>query len=157
LTYSLLRKDTNPVMEKFRKFSLDETGRQPLITSDSSSTSEPIFRIGGKTDPSRFQSRHSQPYIGFGVHDDERSDRLAPRHLEFFDAQRRLLVERMIGSTEPTPPPTIIVMPTGNSSLRSTLSPVHEIAPISPTDPTTPKATIKIKLVIKTFFLKKSG
>lgn len=129
-------------MEKFRKFSLDETGRRNL-TTDPACPSEPIFQIGGKTDPNRFQSRHSQPYVGFGLHDDERSDRLDPRHLEFFNAQRRLLVERMIGSVEP---PTAKALPIPGGNVRPTMSPVHEIAPSSPTDPTTPKAIIKIEV-----------
>ena len=94
---------------------------------------EPSFRIGGKTD--RFTTTDTQFFFRIGFHDDERSDTASPipfnprdRTVGFFDAQRRILMER-IGVSEDfikVPRPAMAVSLSA-TSVRSSLSPVHEV------------------------------
>jgi hypothetical protein len=110
---------------------------------------EPVFWIGGKTDPDRFSTptETEKPFFfRIGFHDDERSDTASPIPFNnrdrdfyysdrsaFFDAQRRILMER-IGVSASTSdilkvPRPIPMMPSNSaSSLRTTLSPVREVA-----------------------------
>ena len=108
---------------------------------------EPVFWIGGKTDPDRFSTptETEKPFFfRIGFHDDERSDTASPipftnrdyyfsDRSAFFDAQRRILMER-IGVTASTseilkvPRPIPMTPSSSASSLRTTLSPVREVA-----------------------------
>ena len=40
---------------------------------------QPVFRIGGKTDPGRFVNQHQHSFLILGFHDEERSDSLEDR------------------------------------------------------------------------------
>lgn len=142
-------------MEKFRKtsennlptFSFEDRTETEKVKKRKSESSlpEPMFRIGGKTDPERFSTTENRFFFRIGFHDDERSDTASPQpgnnrdfyfpdRSAFFDTQRRILMERMVVSATtdllnlPTRP---IIMtsssPASVSSLRTTLSPVREV------------------------------
>ena len=151
-------------MEKFRKtsennlptFSFEERAETEKVKKRKSESSlpEPMFRIGGKTDPERFSTTENRFFFRIGFHDDERSDTASPQpgnnrdfyfpdRSAFFDTQRRILMERMVVSatTDLLKLPRPIIMtsssPASVSSLRTTLSPVREVVTFSPSTPTT--------------------
>jgi hypothetical protein len=97
---------------------------------------EPVFQIGGKTDPDRFSSAEKPFFFRIGFHDDERSDTTSPilfrprDRVGFFDAQRRILMERIGVSGDFIKIPRATMTTSASAtSLRSTLSPVHEVTP----------------------------
>ena len=107
---------------------------------------EPVFRIGGKTDPERFSTTDKQFFIRIGFHDDERSDTSSPIPFKprdrtgFFDAQRRILMERFGVSPDFIKVPRPVMSSSSSSAsasasmlssaaMRSTLSPVREVTP----------------------------
>ena len=122
-----------------------------------SSLPEPMFRIGGKTDPDRFSggSTDNKFFFRIGFHDDERSDTAAPKEFyypdrsAFFDTQRRILMERMVVSATSDllklPKPILVTSSplVSTSTLRTTLSPVKEVVNLVPCTGASTQAPIK--------------
>ena len=171
-------------MEKYRKKSETNLTASEMTSSarsniecekvkkrkSESSLPEPMFRIGGKTDPDRFSGGSSDNKFFFrvGFHDDERSDTASPKEFyylgsdtaspkefyypdrsAFFDTQRRILMERMVVSATSDllklPRPILVTSAPQvlTSTLRTTLSPVKEVVNLVPCTGVSTQAPIK--------------
>ena len=158
-------------MEKYRKKSESNLAASEMTSSarsniesekvkkrkSESSLPEPMFRIGGKTDPDRFSggSSDNKFFFRIGFHDEERSDTASPKEFyypdrsAFFDTQRRILMERMVVSatSDLLKLPRPILVPSSpqvlTSTLRTTLSPVKEVVNLVPCTGVSAQAPIK--------------